>query len=217
MKVDTTMVGTTATTMKVNFHSTAKAIIKAATNVEVACRMRPNFSEIPVWIRLPLVTCTETESLLLSKKLISWRKVCLRKWVRKALVVRRADRFKQNFWCQVDLHQKMENLQPRHKQGQIARWRGTQSQACRSMSFEKVKVVMWLTYAHFAASERNFSGSTEPVWKLLKVVTVFPRIKSNNGKVAPAPIVATKAMIFRIHDRGSAYVKIRWLTMISLY
>lgn len=55
------MEGTIARVMKVSFHWTANATIKAEKKVEVAWMVRPSFSDIPWLTRLPLVV-TEPET-----------------------------------------------------------------------------------------------------------------------------------------------------------
>lgn len=73
--------GTIALTIRVNFHCTAKATTKAATKVEMACIVKPSFSEMPLLTRFPFVVIwLEIEDEGESKKGIS----CLRDWRTKS-------------------------------------------------------------------------------------------------------------------------------------
>ena len=53
MVITISMAGTIHRVISVSFHCTAKATMKAAKKVVVACTVRPNFSDMPWLTRLP--------------------------------------------------------------------------------------------------------------------------------------------------------------------
>jgi len=92
--IDTTIkiAGTMQSVMSVSFHWAANATANEAKNVVVAWTVRPNFSEMPWWTRLPpvvMLLAIEPRSDE-SKWEISWRRVCLRKVRRRVRVIRMA-------------------------------------------------------------------------------------------------------------------------------
>lgn len=91
-KVTMIMAGTVPRMINVSFHWTVKATTKPATNVDSAWMVRPSFSEMP-WLTMFALVVTWPEmdpASERSKKAISWRRACLRKSTRSALVTRMA-------------------------------------------------------------------------------------------------------------------------------
>ena len=81
--------GTMLMVINANFHWTAMATMKAAKNVATAWKKIDSFSAMPELILLPLVMTWEAIAplLCLSKYQASFRKVCSKKAIRRALVV----------------------------------------------------------------------------------------------------------------------------------
>jgi hypothetical protein len=93
MVVMSRIAGAMQMVMRVSFHCTAKATTKAAMKVEVPCRTKPSFSEVPLLIRFAFVVTWVTGEPLREaskKEMDCWRRR-VRKAVRRALVVRREE------------------------------------------------------------------------------------------------------------------------------
>ena len=69
-----------------------------------------------------------------------------------------------------------------------------------------------VTYVYLFTSDWYCAGVMAPVANFVKVVTKLPNMRSINGRMVPAAMAATKAMVFRAQLVRSAYLNIRYQT-----